>query len=73
MPVITLKNEDEVLKKLQNLIEGISNEAITSRGKFTIGFSGKVYSKVSFIQYYKVPFTFQGGHLENIYVKHCLT
>lgn len=43
MPVIILKNEDEVLKKLQNLIEDISNEAITSRGKFTIGFSGKIY------------------------------
>lgn len=42
MPVIILKNEDEVLKKLQNLIEEISNEAITSRGKFTIGFSGKL-------------------------------
>lgn len=42
MPVIILKNEDEVLKKLQNLIEEISDEAITSRGKFTIGFSGKL-------------------------------
>ncbi|CAG9802172.1 unnamed protein product [Chironomus riparius] len=40
MPVIIMKNEEEVLKKLQNLIEEISNEAITSRGKFTIGFSG---------------------------------
>lgn len=41
MTVITLQNEEEVLKKLQNLIEEIANESIDSRGKFRIGFSGK--------------------------------
>lgn len=34
------KTEQEVLQKLQNLIETIANESIESRGKFFIGFSG---------------------------------
>jgi hypothetical protein len=40
MPVIVLKNEEEVLKKLQNLIEEIANESISARDRFRIGFSG---------------------------------
>lgn len=33
-------NEQEVINKLQELIETISNESINARGKFSIGFSG---------------------------------
>lgn len=36
------KTEQEVLKKLQDLIELIANESINNRGKFFIGFSGKI-------------------------------
>jgi hypothetical protein len=35
------KTEEEVLKKLQDLIEQIANESINNRGKFFIGFSGQ--------------------------------
>lgn len=34
------KNEQEVLKKLQDLIENVANDSINARGKFFIGFSG---------------------------------
>lgn len=36
------KTEQDVLKKLQDLIEFIANESINNRGKFFIGFSGNV-------------------------------
>lgn len=39
------KTEQEVLKKLQDLIESIANESISNRGKFFIGFSGKTDNK----------------------------
>lgn len=34
-------SEQDVINKLQELIETIANESITARGKFSIGFSGK--------------------------------
>lgn len=36
-----LKDEKDVIKNLQSLIEKIAKESITARGEFFIGFSGK--------------------------------
>lgn len=40
--VSVFKDEQEVLNKLQDLIENIANESIKSRDKFFVGFSGKI-------------------------------
>ena len=41
------KTEQEVLQKLQDLIETIANESIGSRGKFFIGFSGIIFCNLT--------------------------
>lgn len=36
------KTERDVIDSLQGLIEKIANESIAARGKFFVGFSGKI-------------------------------
>lgn len=60
------KTEQDVLKKLQDLIESISNESIESRGKFFIGFSGKIFLSLKLIIQH---FTSKAVHWENIYAR----
>lgn len=60
------KTEQEVLQKLQNLIETIANESIESRGKFFIGFSGII---LTLNLQKKIHSLFKAVHWENIYVK----
>lgn len=40
MQIIVVKNRDDVISKLMNLIQNISEESITSNGIFTVGLSG---------------------------------
>lgn len=59
------KTEQEVLEKLQDLIETIANESINNRGKFFIGFSGKLMSYViEFLTNFELhSHVIQGGSL----------
>lgn len=43
MPVIIAQDKDEVISKLSDLIEKVSNESIEQNGFFSIGFSGTKY------------------------------
>lgn len=60
---LILKNEQEVLNKLQSLIEEIANESIAARQTFFIGFSGKAGAGEVVCRIINSVFSFSGGSL----------